>query len=135
MSVTQTVDRVKAFFGIDCTLAQKPFKDWTDLPRKKRGVYILTDEHERVVYVGKGFIRDRQDSHWPKAHGTPKKHQIDPKGWKWLRENYEVKPSEWTLNYILLAKETELSAMEGSLIHILQPLANDETFKDRLTEG
>ena len=135
MTVIQTVEKVKAFFNIQCTLTQIPFKDWTSLPRKKRGVYILTDELSNVVYVGKGFIRDRQDSHWPKAHGAPKKHQIDPKGWKWLRENYEVKPSEWTLNYILLGKETELSAMEGSLIHILQPLANDETFKDRLTEA
>jgi excinuclease UvrABC nuclease subunit len=130
MTVADTVNRMKAFFSIDCELEQMPFQDWASLPRTMRGVYVLTDEASRVIYVGKGFIRSRQDSHWPKAHGTPKQHHIDPKGWKWLRENYSVTPSLWTLNYISLKKETELSAMEGGLIHLLQPLANDETFKD-----
>ena len=131
MSVAQTVDKISQFFNINCVLESKQFSDWASLPRTMRGVYILTDEHGRVVYVGKGFIRSRQDSHWPKAHGQPKKHQVDPKGWQWLRENYTVTPGLWMLNYISLSKETELSAVEGSLIHLLQPLANDETFKDR----
>lgn len=128
--VLDTVDRLKAFYGIDCTVETKPFKDYKELVRTMRGVYVLTSQDGLVIYVGKGTIKDRQDSHWFKAHGTPKKHQIDPKGWKWLRENYEITPGQWTINYIELKRETELSAMEGGLIHILQPLANDETFKD-----
>ncbi len=128
--VLDTVNRLKEFYGIDCAVETKPFKDYKQLTRTMRGVYVLTSQDGLVIYVGKGTIKDRQDSHWFKAHGTPKKHQIDPKGWKWLRENYTVTPGLWTVNYIALKRETELSAMEGGLIHILQPLANDETFKD-----
>ena len=128
--VHDTVNELKAFFNIDCTIQTKPFKSYKELVRTMRGVYVLTSENDEVIYVGKGTIKDRQDSHWFKAHGTPKKHQIDPKGWKWLRENYNITPGAWTINYIELRRETELSAMEGGLIHKLQPLANDETFKD-----
>lgn len=128
--VQDTVDSLKVFFNIDCTVQTKPFNSYKELVRTMRGVYVLTSEKDEVIYVGKGTIKDRQDSHWFKAHGTPKKHQIDPKGWKWLRENYNITPGLWTINYIELKRETELSAMEGGLIHILQPLANDETFKD-----
>lgn len=128
--VQDTVDQLKQFFNIDCEIKTKPFRSYKELVRTMRGVYVLTSENDEVIYVGKGTIKDRQDSHWFKAHGTPKKHQIDPKGWKWLRENYNITPGNWTINYIELGKETELSAMEGGLIHKLQPLANDETFKD-----
>ncbi len=128
--VIATVERLKTFFGIDCTVQTKPFNSYKELKKTSRGVYVLTSQDGLIIYVGKGTIKDRQDSHWFKAHGTPKKHQIDPKGWKWLRENYNITPGAWTINYIELKKETELSAMEGVLIHILQPLANDETFKD-----
>ena len=133
--VVDTVALLKTFFNIECTLQTKQISSYKDLKKTSRGVYVLTTEDGLIVYVGKGDIKARQDSHWFKAHGTPKKHQIDPKGWKWLRENYNITPGNWTINYIELARETELSAMEGGLIHILQPLANDETFKDRLTEG
>ena len=34
-----------------------------------------------------------------------------------------------------LYKETEKTAVEGNLIHLLQPLANDETYSDRLLEN
>ena len=128
--VIATVERLKTFFGIDCTVQTKPFNSYKELKKTSRGVYVLTSQDGLIIYVGKGTIKDRQDSHWFKAHGTPKKHQIDPKGWKWLRENYTITPGLWTINYIELKRETELSAMEGGLIHILQPLANDETFKD-----
>ena len=128
--VIATVERLKTFFGIYCTVQTTPFNSYKELKKTSRGVYVLTSQDGLIIYVGKGTIKDRQDSHWFKAHGTPKKHQIDPKGWKWLRENYNITPGAWTINYIELKKETELSAMEGGLIHILQPLANDETFKD-----
>lgn len=125
-----TINRLKDFFNIECQVSTKPFRSYKELERTMRGVYVLTSHDGLVIYVGKGTIKARQDSHWFKANGTPKKHQIDPKGWKWLRENYSITPADWTINYIELKRETELSAMEGGLIHILQPLANDETFKD-----
>lgn len=130
MKVLQVIERCKDFFGINCTVKISEFNQYKIIPRTLRGVYVLEDELGNSIYVGKGNIQIRQDSHWFKAHGTPKKHQIYPKGWKWLRENYQVNPDKWTVYYIGLDKETHLSAMEGSLIHFLQPLANDETFKD-----
>jgi len=136
MLVSSTVEKCKTFFNIDCTLTASPYNQYKDtVPKTARGVYILESEVGQIIYVGKGNIKARQDSHWPKAHGDIKAYTIDPKGWQWLRENFTVTPGNWTLHYIQLAKETELSAMEGSLIHFLQPLANDETFKDRSQNG
>lgn len=127
--IKSTIEKCLDFFGIDCTCSQIDFKDYMDLHRKDRGVYVLADG-DSVVYVGKGYIRDRQEKHWQKAWNDLKPGTIDPKGWKWFRENHEVKPNGWRLWFIHLSRETELSAMEGALIHFLQPLANDETFKD-----
>jgi hypothetical protein len=131
MSIEATINRMKQFFGIDCEVSKLPFTDWASLPKTMRGVYVLTDEQGQTIYVGKGFVRSRQDTHWAKANGIVKSNVVDTKGWQWLREHVQITPSQWTLNYIALARETELSAMEGGLIHLLQPLANDETFKDR----
>jgi hypothetical protein len=136
MTIHDTVDKCKTFFNINCTLVSIPFCQYKDLvPKAARGVYILQSEIDQIVYVGKGNIRDRQDSHWPKANGDIKSYTVDPKGWQWLRSNFDVHPELWTLHYVDLHKETELSAMEGSLIHFLQPITNDETFKDRAQIG
>ena len=130
MGIIGTINRMRDVHNIKCSTESMPFKDWATLPKAMRGVYILSDADGRVIYVGKGFIRTRQSSHWPKAHGTPKKSQIYPKAWQQLQEAHRPDPSTWTLHYISLNLETELSAMEGSLIHALQPIANDETYKD-----
>ena len=128
--ITETIGKCLDFFEIDGSYIQIDFKNYQALRRKDRGVYVLA-HGDSVVYVGRGYIRDRQEKHWQKALNDLKPGTIDPKGWKWFRENHDVKPDEWQLWSISLARETELSAMEGSLIHLLQPLANDETFKDR----
>ena len=130
VGIIGTINRKGEEHNIKCSIEVLPFKDWATIPRSTRGVYILSDADGRVIYVGKGFIRTRQSSHWPKAHGTPKKSQIYPKAWQQLQEDLQPDPSTWTLHYISLQRETELSAMEGSLIHALQPRANDETYKD-----
>lgn len=129
--VVKTINRCRRFFKIQCQIQLKSFNQYGEIPKTTRGVYVLESENGEIIYVGKGNIRARQESHWPKAHGVARSYHIDPKGWQWLRENKNITPNNWQLYYIELGKETELSAMEGGLIHLLQPLANDETFRDR----
>lgn len=128
-SVIDTVRRLTEFYNISCSVEELDFKNHKDIPKTARGVYVITNGSQ-VVYVGKGKIASRQVTHWIKANNIQGKNILFPKGWLWLLENYDCKPDSWKLYYINLRKETELSAMEGGLIHILQPLANDETFKD-----
>jgi hypothetical protein len=130
--INQTIKSCADFFDIDCEVKELNFQDFKTISKKVRGVYVIYNEkyNNPVVYVGKGYFRARQDSHWKKANDLVPEGGVDPKGWKWLRENYDVKPDEWKLFMIELTQETALSAMEGALIHKLQPLANDETFKD-----
>lgn len=131
-----TISNISAFFGITTAPELIKFQDWASIDRDRRGVYILVDRAADVagaeyVYVGKGYFRARQKSHWVKANDRVPVGHIDPKGWKWLRANTEMSVLNWHLYVIDLARETELSAIEGGLIHLLQPLANDETFTDR----
>jgi excinuclease UvrABC nuclease subunit len=130
--VEQTINSELAHFGITAEIITKQFKLYNVIPSKHNGVYLVS-EGDKVVYVGKGQIRARQSKHWQKALAEFKHGTNDTKGWQWLRENYSVynlTPELWTVQYIILHKQTELTAMEGALIHRLQPLANDETFND-----
>jgi hypothetical protein len=133
-SILDTINRAKQFLELDTLkVTQIPYRYYKEIPPRCRGIYILEDELQRPIYVGKGWIRTRQMSHWPKAHGVTKSYHTDPKGWQYLREHNELTPTEWTIYYIEVEKETAISALEGSLIHILQPLANDETYRDNNT--
>jgi excinuclease UvrABC nuclease subunit len=130
-SILATIDRAKQFLGLDTLkVNQIPYRNYKEIAPKIRGIYILEDELQRCIYVGKGWIRTRQTTHWPKAHGATKTYHTDPKGWQHLREHNELTPTEWTIYYIEVSSETAISALEGSLIHLLQPLANDETYRD-----
>lgn len=132
-SILATINLAKQFLQLDdLKVTQIPYRLYKEIPTSIRGIYILEDELQRPIYVGKGWIRTRQNSHWPKAHGDVKSYHTDPKGWQHLREHNELDPKEWTIYYIEVAKETAISALEGSLIHILQPLANDETYRDNI---
>jgi hypothetical protein len=136
MNLIDTVQRLSDFFEIPSTLQWVEMADWSYLDKFRRGVYVITTadgalDTTKIVYVGKGFFRARQSSHWAKLTGTISPGQIDPKGWKWLREHHELDLSNWRVYLVDLPLETQLSAMEGGLIHLLQPLANDETFTDR----
>ena len=140
MNLPETVLRVSEFFNIQAQLVWYPYADWSSLDKTRRGVYIITNTDAtlpdvKYIYVGKGFFRARQSSHWGKLTGNLSPGQIDPKGWQWLREHHELDLSNWRLYLVDLPRETELSAMEGGLIHLLQPLANDETFVDRQKTG
>lgn len=130
-SILDTIHRAKQFLQLaDLKVTQIPYRLYREISPKIRGIYILEDELQRPIYVGKGWIRTRQNTHWPKALGVTKSYHTDPKGWQHLREHNELDPKEWTIYYIEVANETAISALEGGLIHLLQPLANDETYRD-----
>jgi hypothetical protein len=130
MKILDTVKKCSDFFNIDCEIKEISFLDWRKIPRQKmRGVYIIVHNNTDIVYIGKGNIRTRQDMHYQKTIGN--KNIYMPEGWKTLLENSNYPTEFWKTYYIPLQKETELSAMEGALIHFLQPIANDEVWKDR----
>jgi hypothetical protein len=128
--VVDTIKNTLKFFNIDAELEVNGFSNYRQIPAKAKGIYVII-QGETVVYVGKGNIKARQVHHWNKANNIIKPGTQDPDGWKWLREHVEIHPATWTIYHLVLTKETEKSAVEGALIHLLQPLANDETFKDR----
>jgi excinuclease UvrABC nuclease subunit len=131
ISILETLHHCKNSLNLNCHITQLPFRNYKEIPQNARGVYILEDDIQRPIYVGKGWIRKRQDSHWTKAQVLNKSYHTDPKGWQYLREqDPTLSPKEWTIYYTLLNKETAITALEGALIHILQPLANDETYRD-----
>ena len=127
MSIDEQIQKILDFLEIKAETITKPFKYHKDIHKLLKGIYILIHE-ETVVYVGKGNIADRQRKHWKKANGDLK--AKDSEGWHWLVKNYKSHPKDWTIKYLILHKQTELSAVEGCLIHNFQPLANNETFID-----
>jgi hypothetical protein len=125
--ITDTINKCKEFFKVDCTINQIQLKDYRQIKTRAKGIYILHTT-DRTIYVGKGFIRSRQPKHWDKAINELNNTK-DTLGWAWLRENFDcTNPGEWYLTYLELNTRSEQSAMEGALIHFLQPLANDETY-------
>ena len=137
-NIFDTIQSCKSFFNIECEVKEISFLDWRNLPRRRmRGVYIIEYnytiphifEDSKIIYVGKGNIRTRQDMHYQKSIGNEKIYM--PEGWKSLLESKQFPTEFWKTYYIPLQKESELSAMEGALIHFLQPIANDEVWKDR----
>ena len=132
MTIAKTIQKCADFFDINCTTHEINFAYWKDIPRTHRGVYIITYGNDgQIIYVGKGNIRGRQEKHYQKTIGKISEGLTYPDGWKYLFENFDLPSELWHVYYVTLNTETELSAMEGALIHFLQPLANDETFKDR----
>ena len=132
--ILDTIESIWLFLSLpqnECAVI--PFTTWQQIPRSDKGVYIIFSPTE-IIYVGKGKIRARQPMHLEKALGRFK-HAKDTEGWQWLRENRELAPDDWKLVVISNLGATARSAVEGSLIHILQPLANDEVFEDRNSNG
>ena len=125
--IRETIARCTEFFGIDCTPNTIPLTDYSQVKQRASGVYIIHD-NLTTIYVGKGFIRSRQPKHLDKANNVLKNTK-DTVGWAWLRENYDCSTTDtWLLTYLELKTKSEQSALEGALIHFLQPLANDETY-------
>jgi hypothetical protein len=125
--IYKSISKVSTLYNIWCTIH---FDRWSAKPeltnKRARGVYVIYDS-QRVYYVGKGFIRDRQDKHREKFLGEFKNAR-DTRGFKKFREQYGILDlTSLDFCYITLDSETAISAVETGLIHLLQPLANDET--------
>lgn len=128
--IESAVQRCREFFQITAGQSQHlGFPEWQQIPTKQRGIYVIYDQAV-VIYVGKGLVRDRQDKHWQKAQGEFRDAR-DTLGWRWLREHTEVAADSWRMLVITGLSHTQCSALEGALIHVLQPLANDEVYLDR----
>jgi hypothetical protein len=125
--VEPVIKKVLKFYGIKADVLEQEFHLYKQIPKEHSGIYII-QQGKQVIYVGKGQIKSRQGKHWDKAFG--RKGAKDTKGWRWLRENVDINPVKWKVSYIILHEQCDLSAVEGGLIKLLQPLANDETFKD-----
>lgn len=125
--ISNTIQEVLNFYNID---ANHVYTEWSEKPnlddKRSRGVYIIYDD-DKVYYVGKGFIRDRQQKHKEKFLGEFRNAR-DTRGFKAFREQYGILDlTKLNFCYIVMESETGIGAVETGLIHLLQPLANDET--------
>ena len=108
---------------IDCG-----FTEWRKrLPAQGRGVYLIHDE-QGLIYIGKGIVKVRTDKHEQKITDTRKHGQPEPQGWKWLRLVQKPDITKWKLTALYLDSKSGETALEGCLIHFLQPVVNEETF-------
>jgi hypothetical protein len=114
------------------------FADYLALP-KRMGLYSIWQD-DRCIYVGKGKIPDRFKHHWNKANeiwltgkGTRNGTQ-DPLGWQDLRSQDWFNPKIWTVEYFLEDSFVNQAAYEGSMIKLLNPYANDESYADRVAK-
>lgn len=128
MSTTQTIADTLKWLNISAYVFECPFEQSNTIAKTSEGVYVIA-QGQTTIYVGKGQIRTRQQKHRDKALNLGGAR--DTVGWRWLRENTEIDTHSWHILYVLLPRQTQRVAVEGALIHLLQPLANDETYRDR----
>lgn len=116
------------------------FAAYKSLPKTK-GLYSIWQDNV-CVYVGqgggRGGIRARFDHHHNKAYaifetskGTRNGTQ-DGAGWKEGRNNSWWNPKEWTIEYFECNKAVHRTYLEGTMMLVLNPFCNDESFEDRL---
>ena len=121
--------------SVDTEIKSCKFEKFPKILKRLTGVYIIFDTKLGIiVYVGKGIIFGRFKPHYNKATGLWEGKRGDTNGWKWFRNNNQFDIHNWKIFYVELPSEKKQVAVEGMLIDDLEPLANDETFKDRLTE-
>jgi len=128
-NIKETLKKALDFHGIATEISECAFLDYKNISKKINGVYLIV-YLDMVIYVGLGIIRERIPMHEQKALNSLIGAK-DTDGWKYLRENYSVDLSKWNILYVPIDSATGRSAVEGSLIHLLQPLANNECLKDR----
>ena len=96
----------------------------------KNGVYII-EANNKIVYVGKGTVRDRMNTHIEKISGEFHAAK-DTTGFKILRETTNITVKDCKVYYMDCKSEINATAMEGALMKKLMPLANNETYKTEL---
>ena len=125
--ITDSIDKIKNLLNIEFEINFVEFLNREHIPKNRRGIYIILDGEE-VLYVGKGNIASRQKEHLAKITNQLSKNHKEPKGWKWLRTERKAVPDNWKFIMIFTNTKSEETAMEGVLIHMLQPTVNDEIF-------
>ena len=133
--IVTSIERIREFYGMDDSpIELMDFTEWPDI-RSGRGIYIIVNDDE-VLYVGKGNIKSRHESHFKKLTGQLTKHDNkEPRGWVHLRENRGVDHTKLQLVIVYLSNKADESAMEGGLIKMLQPYTNDEIFSENFKLG
>ena len=131
-NILNLLDHISKFFEKGIVSKKCLIFNWNEIPKEiVHGVYIIKHKGD-IVYVGKGRIRDRQKMHIEKLTGAFKRAE-DTVGFKMLRESdhYNINAYNCQVYYFDCHSASAASAIEGSLIHFLQPLANKETFQER----
>lgn len=133
--ISNAVVSISDFFNI--TLGETRYLHFSEWPtlKDKRGVYVII-EGDDIIYVGKGNVKSRQKSHHKKLTGGLTRHDNqEPKGWKRLREDRGVDYDNLQLFVVYLKHKAHESAIEGGLILVLEPYANDENFSENSKLG
>jgi hypothetical protein len=122
--------------GITAYIVSQPFTGWRDLPKLK-GLYSIW-QGDLCIYVGQGGgktgIRDRFHHHHNKAHAIEQAGTSHGKGWVANRSREDWTPDTWTVEYFCCERATHRTYLEGAMMLMFDPLCNDETYEDRLTD-
>jgi hypothetical protein len=122
--------------GINPTIVEHLFTGWKALPKTK-GLYSIW-QGDLCIYVGQGGgrtgIRDRFHHHHNKAHGILQAGTSHGKGWVASRLMEGWAPGTWRVEYFCCEKATHRTYLEGAMMLEFDPLCNDETYEDRLTD-
>ena len=129
--IINTVVETAAFFNLQLDVYSVTLSERMKISASiKNGVYII-EANNKIVYVGKGTVRDRMKTHIEKISGefhTAK----DTTGFKILRETTNITVKDCKVYYMDCKSEINATAMEGALMKKLMPLANNETYKTEL---
>lgn len=128
-TIAQQFQRIEQFYGARLFANIDLWNQFANISANIRGIYVIYDE-TRVYYVGKGQIRNRQKMHKEKFEGSFK-YAKDTLGFRVLREaKLNIDMSKLKIMWVGIEQETLIGAVESALIHLLQPIANDEVVKD-----
>ena len=129
--IINTVVETATFFNLQLDVYSVALSERMKIPASiKNGVYII-EANNKIVYVGKGTVRDRMKTHIEKISGEFHAAK-DTTGFKILRETTNITVKDCKVHYMDCKSEINATAMEGALMKKLMPLANNETYKTEL---
>lgn len=129
--IINTVVDTATFFNLQLDVYSVALSERMKIPASiKNGVYII-EANNKIVYVGKGTVRDRMKTHIEKISGEFHAAK-DTTGFKILRETTNITVKDCKVSYMDCKSEINATAMEGALMKKLMPLANNETYKTEL---